>query len=465
MLDNYISDKKRRWEVQKFLPSPISNVAYSYAHNPWISILYDRSEFLSRIGADQVDKRDVGNQIRMDRRQHILDPIRPKCDMLDCGMTRSTRRRFLQCSALSAGWLLAGRGRTTSFASAAQPHSRVAQVTDGSVWVGRDWTDRDLDYAGIKNMLQKALCTLAGGHDCKAALATLIPQITDAAQRFGIKTNCVNPHLPTHPKVVSALVELLVEAGADADNIIVFDREDYELTRCGYAVNLDKGFKVYGTSHPGIGYDPEPVETSHGAVRFSSILTRRIDHLINVPVLKNHQMAGVTLALKNHFGCIDQPQRLHGINRDCRPGIAEINSHPSVRAKTRLVVIDALFATHVSGLQAKPDFAPMTVMAACDPVAADSTGKDLINARRKQDGLAEVEARHILDAAALGLGNADPNRIERLDVLLHPVKEKAKPWLDNKPSGCHTTRSTGGLATATAATGTALLMQKKRFRK
>ncbi|MCD6217671.1 DUF362 domain-containing protein [bacterium] len=34
--------------------------------------------------------------------------------------------------------------------------------------------------------------------------------------------------------------------------------------------------------------------------KLSTILTNEIDVLINVPVMKNHGYAGVTLSLKNH---------------------------------------------------------------------------------------------------------------------------------------------------------------------
>ncbi|MFC1654646.1 DUF362 domain-containing protein, partial [Myxococcota bacterium] len=83
--------------------------------------------------------------------------------------------------------------------------------------------------------------------------------------------------------------------------------------KCGFTI----GPSVYGSDHAGAGYNDEFLEFTTGAVKLSKILTDRIDHLINLPVLKNHTMAGVTLSLKNHFGSTTRPDSLHGPQNDC----------------------------------------------------------------------------------------------------------------------------------------------------
>jgi len=47
----------------------------------------------------------------------------------------------------------------------------------------------------------------------------------------------------------------------------------------------------------------------------SKILTQMCDVIINMPILKDHQMAGVTFAMKNMYGTVDRPTR-------CTPTIA-----------------------------------------------------------------------------------------------------------------------------------------------
>ena len=308
--------------------------------------------------------------------------------------------------------------------------SRVVVVSDGRAWSGPGWADADLDRGIVRQMLERAISDLTGQADELAALGSLFPGGLNAESRIGIKVNCVNDDLPSHPAVVLGLVDLLVEAGARPENIVVFDRMDADLADCGYAPNRGVGLQVMGTDHSGVGYDEHPVTFSDGVLRFSRILTEGCDHLINVPVLKNHEMAGVTLALKNHFGTIDRPMLLHGADRSCCPGIAELNARPEIAGKTRLFLIDALFATYQGGLGSLPDFAPMAVLASQDPVAIDAVGQQLINAWRVIEGLAPIDALHIRQAAERGLGLADLQDLERLDVALAPVTQKPKPWLE-----------------------------------
>jgi len=336
------------------------------------------------------------------------------------------RRFFLKIMGLLAALGVARPGRAQG------AKSLVVTVTDGRAWRGPGWADADLDPAVLKEMIARALTELTGQSDASAALAELIPQVMDPNQRYGIKVNCVNADLPSHPAVVTALIDLLASAGASRENIIVYDRTDYELAKCGFSISPS----VYGSDHSGVGYNDEFLEFTTGAVKLSKILTDRIDHLINVPVLKNHTMAGVTLSLKNHFGSTTRPDSLHGEKNDCSPGIAELNARPEIKDITRLVLIDALFGNYKTGLYGKPDYAPMSIIAATDPVAADAVGQQLINARRAQDSLDPIDAQHIRDAAGRSLGTNDPANIDHRQVLLSPVAEKPKPW--EKDSGCST---------------------------
>jgi uncharacterized protein (DUF362 family) len=365
-------------------------------------------------------------------------------------MTVNRRSFLLGSSAAFAGLVLPrlARGQETGL-------SRVVVVSDGRAWSGPGWADADLDRGFVRQMVERAICDLTGQADALAAIGGLFPGGLNAESRICIKVNCVNSDLPSHPAVVVGLVDLLAQAGAAPGNIIVFDRMDSDLADCGFTPNRGAGLQVLGTDHSGVGYDERPVTFSDGVLRLSSILTEGCDHLINVPVLKNHEMAGVTLALKNHFGSIDRPMLLHGADRSCCPGIAELNARPEIDDKTRLVLVDALFATYKGGLGSLPDFAPMAVLAAQDPVAIDAVGQHLINVRRASEGLAPIDAQHIRQAAEHGLGLSDLERIERLDVALSPVTEKPKPWLEEpeseKPtSGCG---AQGGFSSTGLAAG------------
>ncbi len=59
--------------------------------------------------------------------------------------------------------------------------------------------------------------------------------------------------------------------------------------------------------------------------RLSKILTRECAMVINVPILKDHSMSGVTFAMKNMYGVVERPQDLHGDG--CNPGSRRSELH------------------------------------------------------------------------------------------------------------------------------------------
>ena len=62
--------------------------------------------------------------------------------------------------------------------------------------------------------------------------------------------------------------------------------------------------------------------------------------VVSLPVLKDHNLAGVSLGMKNFFGAIHNPNKYH--DNHCDPFVAEVFDVPLVRQKHRLTVIDAL---------------------------------------------------------------------------------------------------------------------------
>jgi uncharacterized protein (DUF362 family) len=228
-----------------------------------------------------------------------------------------------------------------------------------------------------------------------------------------IKVNCINRSLPTHPQVVDAITAGLIAAGVKANNIIIWDRTNHELANCGYKRNTgDTGVRCFGTNENGWGYDKQ-VSTGGRNVRLSKILLDS-DHLINVPVLKDHGIAGVTLSMKNHYGSIDNPGTLHG--SQCDPFIAELNDIDEIKGKTRLIVLDACLGIYQGGPGGSPQFRYNSVILGQDPVSVDYHGWEILEAERQKHGRALPQAKHIKTAAKMGLGTNDPNEIG-LDIV------------------------------------------------
>ena len=63
----------------------------------------------------------------------------------------------------------------------------------------------------------------------------------------------------------------------------------------------------------------------------SNTLAHTCDAVINLPVLKDHGIVGVTLALKNLFGAIHNPNKYHTNAGD--PYVADVNMFPASPAK------------------------------------------------------------------------------------------------------------------------------------
>lgn len=370
---------------------------------------------------------------------------------------RLQRRRFLQLAAAGAtgAWFCPDRVR------AAPGLARVVMVVDGQAWNGGGTSDSDIDPARARTMIAAGLRELSSQEDLRAALDSLGLATSSPDQRYALKANCVNPHLPTHPALSQALAQTLLEASAGGAQVTIFDRFDSELDACGYRITESGALRVLGTDHRGVGHAQGDIVLSEGVVRLSRIAAEA-DHLISVAVLKNHHMAGVTLALKNHLGSITDPRVLHGRRNDCSPGIAELCARPEILGKSRLWVIDAVFGTCQGGLGGEPEFAPQAVIMSTDPVAADAIGKWLIDEQRTRLGLPSTESRHLQDAESLGLGTARIDDIDLHTIVLSPPRSDFPPAPGGGCAGCSSTgRHAAPLAAALGAAG-ALLRPSRR---
>jgi uncharacterized protein (DUF362 family) len=239
--------------------------------------------------------------------------------------------------------------------------------------------------------------------------------------RVGIKVNCLSGRrMSTHTELVDAIVQRLIQAGVAPRNILIWDRQNSELNEAGFTLNA-WGKPVACAGCNGLGYDSElTVHRSIGSF-FGKPVTELCTAQINVPVLKDHGVVGITLGMKNFFGAIHNPNKYHPDGGD--PYIADLYSHPSIGGKVRLTIVDALEVQPEGG----PPFQPNWVMdygglmTANDPVALDRLGWKLIEDMRARKGLptlaeAKREPKYIHTAAGLGLGEDDLAIIQMKEV-------------------------------------------------
>ena len=328
----------------------------------------------------------------------------------------STRREFLaRTGVLAAGSVLSASPLIASVAGEqGGPNSRVVIARDEALLQGKVDEHREL----LRKLLNAAMQRLTGASTASEAWRMVI----SPKARVGIKVNTLG--LSTQPAVVDVIVSGLRLAEVPAENIIVWDRFDVELAHAGFKLNKSKrGVQCRGTDAESIGSGYQREIESSGAIGscFSRIAAEQVDTLICVPVLKDHNLAGVSLGMKNFYGAIHNPNKYH--DRNCDPYVPDVVSHRFIGPKWRLTVCDGTRAQYNAGPGFHPGFAwPFGgLIVGADFVATDAVAADLLDAYRLEKGLKSLAeedrpAKHIVTAAARGLGMADLARIERIEV-------------------------------------------------
>ena len=274
--------------------------------------------------------------------------------------------------------------------------------------------DGTVDTVRVGKLLDSAMSGLFRSDDP----ARIWSRIVRPGQMVGIKVNTLGGRgISSNVQLVEAICERLQEAGIAASNIVVWDRDSAELERAGFHIHAGGNqVQCFGTDRVGF----EDQLSSFGSVgsRVSKILTRRCDVLIGVPVLKDHDGAGVTIALKNMYGTIHNPNKYHP--NGCDPYVADVNMLPQIRSKLRLTICDATTACFEGGPSFKPEFTwrPNALIVSQDPVALDTIGWQEIERKRSEMGLKRLEEEkrapsYIATAAddEHRLGINDPRRI------------------------------------------------------
>jgi uncharacterized protein (DUF362 family) len=277
----------------------------------------------------------------------------------------------------------------------------------------------------VRRFLDEAAQALTGETRAAAAWATWFRP----SDRVTIKVNCLG--LPTHHSVGEGVAQAVTATGVAPSNTIIWDRTDRELERAGYSLRKrGNAVRCFGTDSLGGqrgGYD-ETVSTSGNiGSMYSRIVTDQSDALVSAAVLKDHNLAGLSCALKNFYGAIHNPNKYH--DNGCDPFVADVCAHPHVRDRLRLAVCDATRPQYHGGPPSRPrwQWPYGGILFATDAVALDRVALEILERKRASQGLQPLAAedrpaRYLASAAERGLGNADLETIEVVSI--------GTPWLD-----------------------------------
>lgn len=306
----------------------------------------------------------------------------------------------------------------------------------------------------IGRMVHEGMIRLTGAPDLPSAWRSFF----ERGDVVGIKVNPVGgPQVMSSPEMLHEIVRGLESAGVRREDIVVYDRYRNQFLEMGFDRWLPDGVRWscavaqndsvqmdiagYDPDHymdmavtlPGYDVTNEVARRSYAA-RF---ITQEVNKLINLPVLKHHQSAGVTLALKNlSHGLVNNVSRSHSSRslNVCGAFIPAVVALPVIRGKAVLHILDGTRALYHGGPFARLPYVwdHRTVYFATDPVALDRIGWDEIEKKRAAAGLKRIveappdkvstfvhgQPEHIEIAGALGLGVFDRRKIDLRRVAL-----------------------------------------------
>ncbi len=285
------------------------------------------------------------------------------------------RRHFLRTSLSAAA--VAGACRLSPRAFAQNGKSRVVIVRNMDMV---SETSEETIKSILSEMVHEGVRALVGGDATREKAWQTFLQPSDVV---GVKVTGMSPPMTSHPAIADAIAEGAGFCEIPAKNVVVFDKEDRDLSMSGFTINRGgSDVQCYGTVGRGtdfIGYEERQTIRKDTAYHLSRIVSRECTVLVNVPVIKDHAYAGLTCALKNHFGCIDNPNQFHKIN-NCCPAIIDVNRDANIRGKQRLIVCDARAVQYNGGPSFKPQFLQpyCAILAATDPVALDTIAMEIV---------------------------------------------------------------------------------------
>jgi len=283
-----------------------------------------------------------------------------------------SRRDFLaQCL---TGAFAFGAGAMRVTAAQGQPSSAKSRVV-----VARDPALRGsgtaVDAQRLTVLLDRAMQALFESDRATApspeGVRAAWRRIASPNDTVGLKVNTLGGRgISTNVELAAIVCERLQQAGVPARSIVVWDRSTDEMERAGFhiAIGGDR-VQCYGTDR--VDYEDDLSAWGSVGSRLSKILTRSSSVLINLPVLKDHDGAGVTIALKNMYGAIHNPNKYHPNAGD--PYIADVNMLEPIRRKVRLHICEGINAQYEGGPSYMPQWqwAANLLLVARDPVALD----------------------------------------------------------------------------------------------
>lgn len=270
-----------------------------------------------------------------------------------------------------------------------------SEVTKWDGTTGRWWDEGNIDPTLLENMYENSICALAGSDDLRKAWDKIFHYHNKThgkgnrgyrpGETIAVKINLNNTFatddsdndIDQSPQATVALLQQLTRrAGVPQENIIVYD------ATIGWKPRAIPD-RLYGPVHqlfPKVrwmsaegseGIDAadwvdNAISYTDSTVSLGTVLPRAVveaDYLINAALLKGHEITGVTLCAKNHFGSIPFPAKMHGSatvsqmsgNEGDYSAYVDLMGSPNLGKKTLLYIVDGLYGMQTNVGAPRPD--------------------------------------------------------------------------------------------------------------
>lgn len=315
----------------------------------------------------------------------------------------------------------------------AKPPSPIYSVRDPDMIEGFDvQADR------VRKNFDQLIATAGGSSNPAVAWKKWIKP----GQRIGIKISTMPGKVSgTHQALVDAIVASLIKAGHSPSNILIFDRYAVEMRDAGWIMGKRADDVRVTAISPQTGYDPQVVYSCPYAGKliwgdlefkgqqwkqsdddkgqlsnksyFSTIVTQKVDVLIDVPTMTTRDGIGVYGAIATlPLGVIDNQRRFFRPFFGREENIADLATHKALHGKWVLTIVDGLLGQYAGGPAFDPKYTwpHSAIWLSEDPVGLDALALKEINERRPPENIKVIDpddTAYLKSCEALGFGSTD----------------------------------------------------------
>ena len=310
----------------------------------------------------------------------------------------------------------------------------------------------------VKEMMARGMRELTGAASTRDAWARFF----NPADVVGIKVNCGGyPYCISAYEIVAETIRQLKDVGVPVSQIYIYERFQNQLDECNYTPHIPEGLQIVAAERANryadnSGYDPATYleanlfgeeDTRSNMMR---LVSQRLTKIINIPNMKDHGATGATGCLKNiAYGSFSNVARTHQRGKSHTYSIVgRLASMEPLRSRTVLQIMDGLRGVWHGGPFARTTryvFYPKKILFGTDPVAIDRLLLDIIDDKRKEQGVISIwdrspsslkmddarardadpnvniiirEPGHVEYASSLGLGVCDLAKIKVQDIKI-----------------------------------------------